>query len=230
MAIDQPSPPSSSASEIEASKRRSAAAAAQLVEDGMRVGLGSGSTVAHLLIELAHRQLSNIRCVATSPQTATGAARLGLQTCTLEQAGGRLDIAIDGADEIDTDGWLIKGGGAAHTREKIVAAAAARFIVIVSAEKLVGSLSPPVPLELLRFGVSATLEALRPCRLRDVPLSPDGNLIADYLGQVDDPGGLSARLASTPGVVEHGLFPPDMVSKIIVGSASGVETLPGGSR
>ncbi len=230
MAIDSSAAPPASPEQIEQFKQRCAAAAAALVEDHMRVGLGTGSTVAHLLPQLAHRQLPNIRCVATSPHTAEQAGRLGLRICTLEEVHGHLDIAIDGADQIDEDGWLIKGAGAAHTREKIVAAASSRFIVIVSAEKLVRRLSPPVPLELLSFGISATLEALSPAKLRSVPLSPDGNLIADHLGEIDDPARLAHRLSSTPGVVEHGLFAPTMVSEIIVGCEGGVRRLPGGSR
>src|SRR5207253_6036389 len=116
-----------------------------------------------------------------------------------------------GADQVAPAGWLVKGGGGAHTREKIVAAAADRFVVIVSADKLVDALRPPIPLEVLRFGAAATLAAVAPAELRDAPPSPDGNLIADYLGPIDDPQALAARLAATPGIVEHGLFPPELV-------------------
>ncbi len=98
---------------------------------------------------------------------------------------GHLDIAIDGADQIDPSGWLVKGGGAAHTHEKIVAAASTRFVVIASAEKAVAELSPPVPLEILRFGAQATLALIGEARLRDVPASPEGNLIADYFGPIE---------------------------------------------
>src|SRR5213078_4576592 len=115
------------------------------------------------------------------------ARELGLPVEPFE-ALDRLDIAIDGADQIDPAGWLIKGGGAAHTREKIVARAARRFVVIVSAEKLVRELTPPIPLELVRFGVRQTLRELQPARVRDgVPRSPDGGVIADYLGPVGEP-------------------------------------------
>jgi ribose 5-phosphate isomerase A len=213
--------------DVEALKRDAARAAAALVEDGMAVGLGTGSTVAHLLPALAQRSLSGLRCVATSPATETQARELGLPICNLEDVQGRLDIAIDGADQVSAEGWLIKGGGGAHTREKIVAAAATRFVVIVSAEKLVQRLQPPVPLELLRFGLAATMRALGPVKLRDVPPSPDGNLIADYLGAVEQPGLLAARLAATPGVVAHGLFEPEMVSEVLVADPRGVRTIAG---
>jgi ribose 5-phosphate isomerase len=143
---------------IEDEKRIAAEAAAQLVRDGDLVGLGTGSTVAYLLPALAARRL-RIRCVATSPATAQVAAQLGIDVIAFEQLE-RLDIAIDGADQITSDGWLVKGGGGAHTREKIVASAAARFVVVASSNKLVGALKPPIPLELLRFGLEATLTSL----------------------------------------------------------------------
>ena len=204
-------------------KQTVAAAAAELVADGMKVGLGTGSTVGELLPVLAARQL-DIRCAATSLATEALARSLGLQVEPLDDLG-RLDIAIDGADQIAPDGWLVKGGGAAHTREKIVAAAADRFVVIASSEKLVDQLRPPVPLELLVFGVAETLGALAPAQLRDVPPSPDGNLIADYLGEVGDPAVLACRLSATPGVVEHGLFPPTLVHDVLVAHGTQVRRI-----
>lgn len=208
-------------SEAEREKRSAAEEGARLVEDGMTVGLGTGSTVSFLLPALAARGLG-LRCVATSPRTEEAALALGLRVEPFESLD-RLDIALDGADQIDPAGWLVKGGGAAHTREKVVAAAAERFVVIASSNKLAEALSPPVPLELLPFGLPATLRALGPVELRNVPPSPDGGVIADYLGPVDDPAELADRLAATPGVVEHGLFPPELVSEILVGRAGGVE-------
>lgn len=215
------------ASAIEAAKQAAAERAALLVQDGMKVGLGTGSTVAFLLPALARRELGAIRCVATSPATQRAAEALGLFVTTLEELDGRLDIAIDGADEVDERGWLVKGGGGAHTREKIVAFAAERFVVIVSPEKLVERLRPPIPLELLSFGSVATLRAVRTLgevRLRDAPPSPDGNLIADYLSTLDDPAQLADTLERVPGIVEHGLFPPSCVSEVIVGYESGATT------
>jgi ribose 5-phosphate isomerase A len=210
------------ATEQDQEKRAAAEAAAQLVEDGMVVGLGTGSTVAYLLPALAARRLS-IRCISTSPRTEASARELGLPVEPFE-GFARLDIAIDGADQIDPGGWLIKGGGAAHTREKIVAAAAERFVVIADSTKTGERLEPPVPLELLAFGLESTLRALERVELRGVPRSPDGGVIADYHGPIDDPGELAARLAGTPGVVEHGLFPPALVSRVLVARGAEVET------
>ena len=209
-------------------KRVAAEAAAELVEEGMAVGLGTGSTVGHLLPALARRGLS-IRCVATSPATERAARELGLQVEAFDRLEA-LDIAIDGADQVSPDGWLIKGGGGAHLREKIVAAAAERFVVVVDSGKPVDELSPPVPLELSSFGVPATLHALSTAELREAPLSPDGGLIADYLGPVDDPEALAARLAATPGVAEHGLFGPDLVTEVLVGRGEQVQALEPGGR
>jgi ribose 5-phosphate isomerase A len=207
----------------EREKRAAAEEAARLVEDGMTVGLGTGTTVAYLLPALAARGL-NLRCVATSPPTDQAARELGLSVEPFESLD-RLDLAIDGADQVDPAGWLVKGGGSAHTREKIVAAASDRFVVIVSSDKVVEALAPPVPLELLRFGLHATLRALGPVELRDVPPSPDGGVIAHYVGPVDDPDELADRLAAMPGVVEHGLFPPSLVSEVLVGRDDRVDRI-----
>ena len=205
-------------------KQVAAEAAAELVEDGMLVGLGTGSTVAFLLPALAARAL-DLRCVSTSPATEKAARELGLKVESFAGADAlaRLDIAIDGADQVAPSGWLVKGGGAAHTREKAVAAAADRFVVVVSSDKLVEKLSSPVPLELLEYGLAATLRRLGDVKLRDVPRSPDGGVIADYLGDFDDPEELAARLATTVGVVEHGLFPAAMVSDVVVARGEQVE-------
>jgi ribose 5-phosphate isomerase A len=207
----------------EKEKRAAAEAVLTLFESGMRVGLGTGTTVGFLLPLLAARSLE-LRCVATSPRTEEAARELGLTVEPFDSLD-RLDLAVDGADQIAPDGWLVKGGGAAHTREKVVAAAADRFVVIASSTKLVEALAPPVPLELLAFGLQATLRALAPAALRGVPPSPDGNVIADYLGPVGDPAELAARLSAAPGVVEHGLFPPALVDEVVVGQAEGVRRL-----
>ena len=202
-------------------KRLAAEAAALLVEDGMRVGLGTGTTVDHFLAALARRGPA-IRCVATSLRTESAARELGLPVEPFD-ALERLDLAVDGADQVAPDGWLVKGGGAAHTREKVVAAAATRFVVIASSDKVVDAISAPIPVEILAYGAASTLVRIAPAELRDVPPSPDGGLIADYLGPVDDPAELAARLSSTPGVVEHGLFGPELVSEILIGRGDEVE-------
>ena len=212
-----------SASDRQLEKATVAAAAALLVRDGMCVGLGSGTTVAQLLPLLPGRA-PDVVYVATSPRTERAAHSLGLDVRPFDTLD-RLDLAIDGADQVAPSGWLVKGGGGAHTHEKIVAAAAERFVVIVSSDKLVDELSPPVPLELLSFGLAATLLALQPTDLRPVPPSPEGGVIADYHGPVDDPAALAALLSSVPGVVEHGLFPPSVVDEVLVARGTTVERL-----
>jgi ribose 5-phosphate isomerase A len=213
--------------DVEHEKRLVAEAAAALVEDGMRVGLGTGTTAARFVEALAARQLG-VLCVATSPATEELANRLGLRIEPFSGAGAlsKLDAAFDGADQIAADGWVVKGGGGAHTREKIVAAAADRFVVMVSSEKLVGRLSPPIPLELAAFGLAATLARLELVRLREAQPTPDGGVLADWLGESGDPGALAARFAATPGVVEHGLFPPELISEVLVGRGDEVVRLP----
>jgi ribose 5-phosphate isomerase A len=204
-------------------KRLAAEAAAELVEDGMTIGLGTGSTVAYLLPAIARRGLSGIRCVATSIATEEQARELHIpveEFSSLE----RLDIAIDGTDEVTPDGWLIKGGGAAHLREKVVAAAADRFVVVGDSSKPVDALRGPVPLELFAFGVASTLARLgSDVELRDVPPSPDGGVIADYRGEIGDPAALAARFDADPGIAAHGLFPPSMVSELLIGRGDTVE-------
>jgi ribose 5-phosphate isomerase A len=214
---------------IEREKQLAAEAAAELVENGMTVGLGTGSTVAFLLPALARRNL-DIVCAATSPSTERAARELGLRIEDVASID-RFDITIDGADQVSPDGWLIKGGGGAHTREKIVAGAADRFVVIVDSSKPVPALHAPVPLELLSFGLRATMRRVGPAWPRDVPLSPDGGVIADYHGPVEDPAALAARLSATPGVVAHGLFPPEMVATVLIGRGESVDQIgitPGG--
>jgi ribose 5-phosphate isomerase A len=214
--------------DLEAEKRLAAQAGAALVKDGMTVGLGTGSTVAHLLPALAEREL-DIRCVATSPATERTARELGIAVEEFETLD-RLDIAIDGADQVAPDGWLVKGGGGAHTREKIVAVTADRFIVIADSSKPVHRITAPIPLELAAYGLASTLRRLRAefgeVEIRaDTPASPDGGAIADYLGDIGNPAELATRLASTPGVADHGLFPPGMVSEVLIGRDDLVEQL-----
>jgi ribose 5-phosphate isomerase A len=203
-------------------KRAAAEAAALLVPDGSLVGLGTGSTVAFFLPALARRGL-DIRCVATAVATETAAVGLGLRVGSFDSLD-RLDIAVDGADQVAPDRWLMKGGGGAHTREKVVAAAASRFVVIVSSDKLVDEIGPPIPLELLPFGLRSTvrlLETRGPCSLRGAPPTPDGGVLADHLGPVEDPAELSSWLDAIPGVVGHGLFPSSLVSDVLVGRPGG---------
>lgn len=214
--------------DLEREKKLAADAAAALARDGMTVGLGTGSTASHFLRALAARAL-NLRCVATSPATERVALELGLQ---VEPFGGpdaltRLDLAVDGADQIAPDRWVVKGRGGAHTREKVVAAAAERFVVIGSSDKLVDRIRQPVPLELLPYGLRATLALLAHADVRDAPPTPDGGVLADWRGPVDDPAALAEILDGTPGVVEHGLFAPDLVTDVLVGRGETVERMSG---
>src|ERR671937_2008406 len=190
----------------------------------MRVGLGTGSTIAWLLPVLAARAVKDVVYVATSPATEQVAREHGLDVRSFTSFG-RLDLAIDGADQIEPRGWLVKGGGGAHTREKVIAAAPERFVVIASSNKLVAALTAPIPLELLPFGLESTLRLLEPVALRPTPPTPNGGLLADYLGPVEDPAELMAWLSVTPGVVEHGLFPPQLTSEILVATGSSIRTL-----
>jgi ribose 5-phosphate isomerase A len=206
---------------LEAEKRDAARYAAGLVEPGMRVGLGTGTTVSHLLPALAERDLG-LRCVATSPATEAGARALGLEVEPFD-AIDELDIAVDGADQIAPDGWLTKGGGRAHTREKLVATAARRFVVIASSDKVVSELTAPVALELFAYGLGATLRRLGEARVREGPPSPDGGVIADWWGPVGDPGELARRLEAEPGVAGHGLFPPSLVTDIVVATGGEID-------
>jgi ribose 5-phosphate isomerase A len=211
---------------LDAEKKLAADAAAELVTNGMKVGLGTGSTVAHLLPAIAARQLKDLRCVSTSVATEEQAKELGIPVEPFDQLD-RLDIAIDGADQVAPDHWLVKGGGGAHTREKIVAASAERFVVIADSSKTVEKIEAPIPLELNRFGLASTLERiaeeLGDVEIRpDCPPSPDDGVIADYKGPVHEPGQLAARLALTPGVVDHGLFPAGMVSAVLIGRGDSV--------
>lgn len=205
----------------ETEKLHAAEAASELVHDGMLVGLGTGSTVAHFLTALARRDL-DVRCVASSPRTDAAARALGLHVVDFREIE-RLDIAVDGADQIAPTRWLIKGRGGAHTREKTLAAAAKRFVVIADSTKLVDELHPPVPLEILAFALTSTLRQLAPTRVRDEALSPDGGVLADYLGPIEQPDVTATWLASTPGVISHGLFAPSLVTDILVGRGSRVD-------
>lgn len=207
--------------DIPAEKRLAAEAAAAYVTDGMRVGLGTGTTVAALVPVLGRRAFA-ITCVATSPATEELARRHGLDVHPFTDID-RLDLAIDGADQVDPAGWLVKGGGGAQTRERIVAAAAERFVVIVSSDKPVPRLHAPVPLELLAFGLAATLHTLPSAVLRDAPPTPDGGVLADYHGDLGDPARLSEQLDAVPGLVSHGLFPPSMVSTVLIARGEEVE-------
>jgi ribose 5-phosphate isomerase A len=210
--------------DIETQKRAAAARALEFVAPGMRLGLGTGSTARHFVELLAERVRAGLRIVAvpTSETTRQDAQRLGVPLTTLEETPS-LDLTVDGADEIARDLCLIKGGGGALLREKIVASASARMVVIADESKWVPMLGRfPLPIEVVPFGLAATRVAVEAAasaadcpgraRLRQAkdgkPFVTDcGHWILDAaLGRIADPGALAERLVRIPGVVEHGLF------------------------
>jgi ribose 5-phosphate isomerase A len=216
-------------------KRRAGAAAAQLPEDGDVVGVGTGSTAAHAIRTLGDRVDAglDIRGVPTSYQSRALAREAGIPLTTLDD--DTVDIAIDGADQIDDAGRLVKGGGAAHAREKLVDTDADRFVVVADPTKLVEELDCPVPVELLPDARRPVMDAveqaggeptLRTAERKDGPVVTDnGNLVLDCaFGTIDTPSGVARRLETTPGVVEHGLF-VGLVDEVHVGSEDGVERL-----
>jgi ribose 5-phosphate isomerase A len=203
-------------------KREAARRALGLVEPGMRLGLGTGTTARHFVDLLGEKVADGlkVRCVATSEATLRQATGLGIPMTTLDDMP-ELDLTVDGADEIDPELRLIKGGGGALLREKIVAAASTRMAVIADASKLVACLGAfPLPVEVVPFGLTATSRHIEaalsrlglagPIRLRGdaKPFVTDGgHLILDcLLGAIPDPESLGAALSRIPGVVEHGLF------------------------
>jgi ribose 5-phosphate isomerase A len=213
----------------DAAKEAAGRKAAEYVRDGMRVGLGTGSTVHFTIVALGERK-ADIIGVATSERTRTLAGELGLRVVPPDEVGA-LDVAIDGADEVDARFNLIKGGGGAHLREKIVASMAARFIVVADEAKLVETLGRfPLPLEVLDFAPAVAAARVRALGARDVSTRPqrsdNGNLLLDaHFDRIADPLALAAALAAIPGIVEHGIFPAAMVERVIVAGASGVREM-----
>jgi ribose 5-phosphate isomerase A len=220
-------------------KRNAGEAAALRVEAGMKVGLGTGSTAAWFVRALAARNLPDLRCVPTSEATADLARELGLTLSTLEDTP-RLDLTVDGADEIGPGLALIKGGGAALLREKLVWEASDRCIVIADAAKVVATLGAfALPIEVVAFGHKTTGNRIadvlsdhdigQPARLRQaergIVRTDGGNVIYDArCGAIHDPARLADDLKLITGVVEHGLF-LDLADEAIIGLDSSVETL-----
>jgi len=212
-----------------AAKEAAGRKAAAYVTDGMRVGLGTGSTVHFTIVALGERR-PDIICAATSERTRALASDLGLKVVPPDELL-TLDVAIDGADEVDARFNLIKGGGGAHLREKIIAGMARRFIVVVDEAKMVETLGAfPLPLEVLPFAPAVVAEQVRALGARSVTTrgarSDNGNLLMDAaFERIADPAGLAARLAAIPGLIEHGLFLADMVERVVVAGADGVREL-----
>ena len=225
-------------SDADSQKRAAGEAAALLVESGMVVGLGTGSTAAWFVKALGARRL-DVTCVSTSTATAELAASLGMKLAELGETR-EIDLTVDGADEIGPGLSLIKGGGAALLREKLVWEASKRCVVIADAAKRVKTLGKfPLPIEVVAFGHKTTAlricDALAECdigipprlRLKDgQPVRTDGgNLIYDAAcGRIEEPATLAFALKSVTGVVDHGLF-LDLAELALIGTADGVVTL-----
>lgn len=227
----------------EALKRAAAERAAAWIEDGMTVGLGTGSTVRHLLDVIAERRAAgawrDVVGVPTSLDTERRATALGIPLATLAERG-RMDLTIDGADEVDPDLRLIKGLGGALLREKIVAAVSDRLVIVADDSKVVARLGTkaPLPVEVDPFGAP-----VQPAFLRALGAEPalragadgapfvtdGGNLVYDcrFPGGIADPEGLERALALRPGIVESGLF-LGMATAAVIAGAEGVRTLPRG--
>ncbi|MFP9191465.1 ribose-5-phosphate isomerase RpiA [Natronosalvus vescus] len=224
----------------DAHKRRAGGRAAEDVEDGMVVGLGTGSTTAYA-IEALGRAIEDgleIRGIPTSFQSRQLAIEVGIPLTELDAVEG-VDLAIDGADQVvdspdsPAHGALIKGGGAAHTREKVVAASAERFVVVADPSKLVATLEAPVPVEVIPAAHTLVAErvrelggepTLRSASQKDGPVVTDnGNLVLDCaFGTIEDPRALGQELGAIPGVLEHGMF-VGMADSTYVGVDGGLE-------
>jgi ribose 5-phosphate isomerase A len=217
-------------------KKAAGESAAALVKDGMIIGLGTGSTVAWTIKRLGARVKEeglDILGVPTSYQAEALAIAAGIKLTTLSQYPV-LDLAIDGADQIDFSLFAIKGGGAAHTREKVVSSSARRFVVVADESKYAEKLSHSVPVEVLPFAarlVEAQLKdlggapVLRLGRMKDGPVITDnGNFVMDVdFGVIEDPEALAAKLCPIPGLVEHGIF--DNLDELHLARTGGVEII-----
>lgn len=205
--------------------------AAEYVKDGMTVGLGTGSTAYWAIVRIGERVREGleIKAIATSGQSEQLALELGIPLTTFAETDV-LDLTIDGADEVDDDGQLIKGGGGALLREKIVAAISRQLIIIVDETKRVRRLGAfPLPVEVLPFGVEATINHLKKLDADPVIrmaegkpyVTDNGHWIADCrFGEIRNPRELQVALNQIPGVVENGLF-VDMANKVIIGHGDG---------
>ncbi|HUS74993.1 MAG TPA: ribose-5-phosphate isomerase RpiA [Methanothrix sp.] len=217
-------------------KKAAGEAAAKLVKSGMVVGLGTGSTVAWTIKRLGERVKEEgleILGVPTSFQAENLAIASGIKLTTLN-SHPVLDLAIDGADQVDTNLFVIKGGGAAHTREKVVACSARRFVIVADESKYVEKLTWPVPVEILPFAFSLVEQRLKELggkpvlrlgKMKDGPVITDnGNFVMDVdFGVIEDPAALAAKISPIPGVVEHGIF--DNLDELYLAKADGVEII-----
>ena len=217
-------------------KKAAGEAAAELVKSNMVVGLGTGSTVAWTikrLGEMVKEKGLDFWGIPTSFQAENLAIASGIKLTTLNQHP-ILDLAIDGADQVDSSLYVIKGGGAAHTREKVVACSARKFVIVADESKYVQKLTWPVPVEVLPFALRLVerrlkemggKSVLRLGKMKDGPVITDnGNFVMDVdFGIIEDPKGLAAKISPITGVVEHGIF--DNLDELYLARACGVETI-----
>ena len=217
-------------------KKAAGEAAAELVKGGMVVGLGTGSTVAWTIKRLGYRVLDeglDFLGVPTSYQAENLAIASGIRLTTLNEHPD-LDLAIDGADQVDFSLFVIKGGGAAHTREKVVACSARKFVIVADESKYVERLAHPVPVEVLPFAFRPAELRLRELggepvlrlgKMKDGPVITDnGNFVMDVdFGAIEDPEALAAKISPIPGVVEHGIF--DNLDELYLARKGGVEII-----
>ncbi|MDI6889223.1 MAG: ribose-5-phosphate isomerase RpiA [Methanocellales archaeon] len=216
-------------------KRTAGESAAALVRDGMVIGLGTGTTMMYAIKQLGElvRDGLSILAVPTSHETEMLAIEEGIPLTSLWKHTS-LDLAIDGADQVDSKLNAIKGGGGAHTREKVVACSAKRFVVAIEENKLVDVLNHPVPLEVLpcawKFVETQVKELggkpqLRLAQKKDGPaITDNGNFIIDVdFGKIIDPLKLSEDISTIPGVIEHGIF--TNINEVHVGRKAGVDVL-----
>ena len=224
------------ASANQSAKKAAGEAAADLVKSGMVVGLGTGSTVAWTIKRLGERMKEEgleFLGVPTSFQAESLAIECGIRLTTLNQHPV-LDLAIDGADQVDHRLYVIKGGGAAHTREKVVACSAQQFVVVADESKYAKHLSHPVPVEVLPFAlrpVERQLQelggkpVLRLGKMKDGPVITDnGNFVLDVdFGRNEEPVELGARMSRIPGLVEHGIF--ENLDELYLAKGSGLERI-----
>lgn len=217
-------------------KRRAAERSLAFIENGMTIGLGTGTTAAHMIRLLGERIEAGlrVRAVPTSTATRRAAERARIPLVNLDECPA-LDLAIDGADEVDPTFDLIKGGGGALLHEKIVAVASRRLVVVVDESKMVDRLGRfPLPVEVSRFGWRVVAERIAALGTRPalrtgeggIPaVTDEGNYILDCgFGTIGDTGALARALDAIPGVIEHGLFVA-MADTVIVGQARGVAVL-----
>jgi ribose 5-phosphate isomerase A len=227
--------------DVEQSKRTAAQYAIDYLEDGLSVGLGTGSTVKYFIEELAKSKLK-VRCVPTSVETENLAKKLKLNVVSLSEglkpskigAPPLIDVCVDGADEVDKKFNLIKGGGGALAREKIVAAASLQFIIIVDESKLVPKLGAfPLPIEIIPFAQPYVEFEMRELEanpvLRKGFKTDNGNIILDVSGlDFGDPLQLETELNNIPGVVENGIFAVRQPEVVVVGKGKDVKVLENG--